>query len=152
MKKKIHEDVITGVLLELAIVFFYYKSYSIRTEDSRIFPRGTLILMAIFAGIIIFNGLRKTIAEEENTITLKGLAVPAQIFGFLVGYYFLFRLVGFFIATPIFMFVVLYRLGYRKWIKNLIIIAVFLVVVYFVFVKGLNVGINGFGYLGRLFS
>ena len=63
----------------------------------------------------------------------------------------LFYVTGYFVATAVMMIVMMLFMKRKDWKTMLIIDVVYLVIMYFVFVRMLGVNIDGFGLLGRLF-
>ena len=97
------------------------------------FPAVAIALSIIFSLIIIFDGRRKEVLQDLETLTLKSFlgAVIAVVGSWL--YFSLMREIGFLIVTPFFLLLAMYVLGLRPWRKTLIIAVPMTVIVYGIF-------------------
>lgn len=155
MKTKVHQDVYIGIGFILLNIFFFVMSRGL-SEGAEVFPRILLILMILLSVFIIGDGLKKTKEMEsgakkyESFFLLKEMEPALKAFLVVFIYVVLFYLVGFFIATALFLVLFMRYLGAENKKTILLTTAIFLLIMYFVFAKQLNVPITGFGKLRNL--
>ena len=111
-------------------------------------------MLTVLSILIIYHGLRKSKlpVEEQGpkALTVDALKIPLITWGFVVLYYILFRGIGYFAATGIMIIALMRFMKRTSWPVIIAIDAVYLLVMYFVFVRMLNVSVDNFGMLGRL--
>ena len=156
MKKEIHQDVYIGIACAALCVVVFFMNQGL-PGGAGAMPLLLDGILAILSAVIFIGGLRKSrLPEEERkkekkAFTLDAVKIPFIFWLIVAGYVFLFYAVGYFIATAVMMIVMMLFMKRRDWKTMLIIDVIYLVVMYFVFVKMLGVNIDGFGLLGRLF-
>lgn len=153
MKKQLHQDVYIGFVC-LAICLLIFALNMNLHSDAAMMPRLLGGMLAILSILIIYHGLNKSRlpAEKQGSkaLTVDALKIPLITWGLVILYYVLFNIVGYFVATAI-MIVTLIRFMKRtSWPVIISIDAVYLLVMYFVFVRMLNVSVDNFGMIGRL--
>ena len=155
MKAKIHQDVWVGCFILLFCGAFYAMTLG-KPGDAMTFPIILLCIMALMAVPIILEGVRKTKASADapvdNEIKWSKLKVPLSAFLFIAGYVFLFWLAGYFVATLVFLPAIMLHFRLRNPLQIGLVSIGYVVVIYALFVRQLNVPVLHFGYLERLLS
>ena len=142
MKKIIHSDVFVGIFLEALCVFFFLYGRKL-PKEAKTFPNIVLFLIAVLSVFVIIGGIRKT--KQMNTgvdvknISWEQIRYPLLTLAISAVYYFLFRYVGYFIATPILLICLMLIFGVRNWKPLVFIPAGYLVFTYILFVWQLGV-------------
>ncbi len=151
MKIKVHQDVYIGIGIIIFCAAFFIKTTKL-PSGAAIFPVMTLGMLALLACWIVWDGFRKTKAEKnnDNTISLSKLKVPFITFLFISGYIALFSLTGYFIATIVFMVLLMRYFRMKSWKQILLISTGFIFIIYLMFVKQLNVPVLNFGYFEQV--
>ena len=114
-------------------------------------------ILAVLSVVIFIGGLRKSNLpaeerkDEKKAFTLDAIKIPFIFWLIVAGYVLLFYCTGYFVATAVMMILMMLFMKRKDWKTMLIIDVVYLVIMYFVFVRMLGVSIDGFGLLGRLF-
>ena len=145
LMKKIHTDVYVGIAMIGLAVFFLWGASLIKVNVSRVVPRlygycliglsVLLIIDGIFKSIKASNGTGSPLPIINKTEVFWGLATWVVLFA----YYLLFKYIGFFPATIIFMIGSMLALKQRNWKVIAITVTSVLGVIYIVFVQLLNV-------------
>ncbi|MFD2924893.1 tripartite tricarboxylate transporter TctB family protein [Halobacillus naozhouensis] len=148
MTNKIHQDVFVGGAIVAICVVFYINSLDL-ADQAASYPRGVLAIFALFAVIIIINGLKKTKQErsgqeveyddEEEDLSMKLLESPLVVLGIVIVYGVLVSLIGFFPATVLFMSGFLLYRGVKDWKSYLYTVVGINLFIYLLFVMQLNV-------------
>lgn len=152
MKKQIHQDVYIG-FAALAVCMAIFALTASLPSDAAMMPRLLSGLMAVLALLIIYHGLAKSklpADQQKKLITWDGLKVPLITWGLVLVYVVLFNLTGYFIATGIMIIVLMRYMKQTSWKLIIGIDVVYLLFIYFVFVRMLGVAADGFGMLDRL--
>ncbi len=155
MIKKVHQDIYIAVGIFIFCTAGFILSIKLPSGASA-FPLMLIFILLLLACLILWDGVKKTklVAEgnsNDNSITISNLKVPLITFLIISGYFALFALTGYFIATIIFMIVFMRNLRLKSWRKILLITASFSFIIYAMFVKQLNVPVLNFGYLEHAF-
>lgn len=119
---KLSQDRIAGVILLLICTGLFYEGWSY-PADSRLFPLGLLTFLMIGAIVMIVRPARASKEEQGN---------PKKVFLttlLCVAYVALVEVLGFFVATALFMAVFMAMLGLKKPI------------VYIAAIVGVNLGL-----------
>lgn len=151
-KKRIHQDVFVGFFC-LALCLLIYLLNSSLPADAAMMPKlldGMLVVLSI---LIIYQGLRKSRlpAEERGKgMTWDDWKIPVITWGLVVAYIALFYLIGYLPATGIMLILLMRFMKRTSWPVILGIDVVYLLIMYFVFARLLNVNIDNLGLLGRL--
>jgi hypothetical protein len=156
MKAKIHQDVWVGVFIIAACVFFFAFT-SGKPGNSMLMPVILLTVLALLAIPVIVGGVRKTKSATpenpvDNSVQIKKLLTPFAAFLFIAGYVFLFWLAGYFAATAIFLPLMMLHFRLRSPLQISLVSLGFVVCIYALFVKQLNVPVLDFGHIGRLMN
>jgi hypothetical protein len=111
-------------------------------------------LLLVLSILILAQGIRKSKqpdqGQDAKRITWDGVKIPLVTWGFVLIYVVLFYLTGYFVATGVMLIVLMRFMKRTSWPMILTIDVVYLLVMYFVFARMLNVNIDNFGLLGRL--
>lgn len=156
MKTKTHQDILVGFFWVLFCAVFLLISIS-KQSDSFVFPILLLAVLALLAAWVIWDGFRKTKAatasqvSPKNTLTPQQLKAPVLTYLYIAAYVVLFNLVGYYIATFVFMVALMRYFRIVSWKQILLVTVIFILFIYFLLVRQLNVPL-GFGYLELLFA
>lgn len=144
MKSKvIHQDVYISIVLYIVLALLLTVSMKL-PKDSSIFPNMLIIGLTILNTSVLLKGINKTKSMRSegtvvNPIRWEIIKVPLIVFTFIVGYILLFRLTNFYIATSIFMIVLMKFYKVQSWKTVILVTLVFNVFIYLGFSIGLNV-------------
>lgn len=155
MKFKVHQDIYIGVLIIMFCAAFLLITANL-PKGAAIFPALMLVILALLACWITWDGVKKTKASKngtpiDNTITLSKLKIPAITYLYIIVYIALFSLTGYFISTTVFIIALMKHFHMTSWKKIILITAGFVFAIYALFVKQLNVPVLNFGYLEQVF-
>ncbi len=154
MKKTIHQDVYIGlVCFALCIgIFFQNRGLAGGAGSMPLILDG---LLTALSAVIFIRGLSKSKLPEDQqgkkAFTLDAIKIPFIFWLFVAGYVILFRLVGYFLSTAVMMIVMMVFMKRRDWKIMILIDVIYLLAMYFVFVRMLSVNVSDFGMLGNLF-
>jgi len=140
---------------------FLYQTYQLELERVRnvgggmsaaAYPRLLASLIIILSGILIvkaiFNSLRSGEEKKETPVDFKALVKSAIVFVALVVYILILKPVGYLIATPILLIVIMFLTGERKWYyivpTSILIPVILFVIIYYAFHILLPEGALGF--------
>ena len=152
MKKQINQDVIIGFVC-LALCLLFYAMNRPLPSEAAMMPNLLVGLMTVLSACILYQGVVKSKApaeEQKKLFTWDGVKIPLITWGIVLAYVLLFYFVGYFVATAIIIPVLMRFMKQTSWKLILAIDAGYLLVIYFVFVRTLNVSVDGFGLLSRL--
>ena len=165
-KRAIDSDIFVALVLFAFSAFALYNSRDFMGTDSAFLPIACIILITAFSCKILYDGIKNTIklnqtlaqmseedslaADEKKAAEKKDNKVAIIAFLYTAVYVLLFYLAGFFISTPLYFFSFARYLKKTPWKVLIITIGIFLLIVYFLFMKELGVRIGGFGRLGKL--
>ncbi|RGY95588.1 tripartite tricarboxylate transporter TctB family protein [Clostridium sp. AM58-1XD] len=140
-------EIIISVLAAFTAVFFFVEAGSFRDLatnqldiGSRSFPRLIAVLLLLFSFWQIFHAVRRTRPAGEK-ISFGNL--PTVITGMILLsiYILILKKIGYFYATPVFIFLLQMIQGCRKWVTMIIISGCFSLFAYIVFVRFLGVAL-----------
>lgn len=153
MKKQIHQDVYIGIIALLFCAFVAYLNMGLNGGAGTM-PLLLAGLLAAFSIVILINGIRKSNFPKEKQgkkfITKDVMKYPFLAWCLIGIYVLLFYLTGYILSTAIMVPVLMIFMKQRNWPVMIAIVAVFLLLVYFVFVRLLSVNVGGLGLLGRM--
>lgn len=141
--RKLNIDIYLGAILILFSAYLYFESSKIKAESAK-FPQIVILLLLALSMIVLVLGIRKTKKPEltlksDTLLNLEVIQTPVMVFVLIAAYIAAMNLAGFFIATAIFVPVMMVYYG-NKNIKAIIITDIALnLFVYLLFVKTLNV-------------
>ncbi len=153
MNRKLHRDVWVGVVLLVFSLFALMCSVKIKGQSAAV-PIALSVMMAVCAVLISLGGFRKTRelnGEYNYKMTVRGSRYALQYMGFIFLYFIGFRLLSYWIATPIFLILSMKHLKVKSWKLNITITVVYMVLSYVVFVIILKLPIYKVGIFGRFF-
>lgn len=143
MKKNEHIDGIIGIgLLIFSIITYFILipnqineiSFGAGSLSPSFFPRVASGAIGFLAIILIINNF----LLKHQTVILKFGPKSFSIILFMIAYVIGIQILGYLLATGLFLFILMLYLSRENWIKYLIIVAVFLVVNYLFFEKTLK--------------
>lgn len=151
MKTKINSDVILGILLIVvsAAIFATASGYP---SGAALYPKGLSVLIALLSASVVWTGLKK--GQEPNgkeSVTFELVKKPVIVYLMMAAYIAGFRILGFFVATPIFIFSLLFYLKGGTWKRCLLVAAIFTVLCYIGFVILMKVPLYRIGIFGKYF-
>ncbi|WMJ83695.1 tripartite tricarboxylate transporter TctB family protein [Oscillospiraceae bacterium LTW-04] len=153
MKKQLHQDVYIGLVC-LALCLLIFALNMNLSPDAAMMPRLLGGILTVLSILIIYRGLNKSKlpveAQGAKALTLDALKIPLITWGFVVLYFVLFMAVGYFLATGVMIIVLMRFMKRTSWPIIITIDITYLLLIYFVFVRMLNVSVDGFGMLGQL--
>lgn len=157
MEYKIHQDVLIGffIMIFCVIVFLIARCYPLGVK---MLPNICVIIIFLLSCSISYSGILKTYESKKqqepiiNSLAYRNIVVPSMAYIYIVGYYILFKLAGFFIATPIFMIAILRHLSVKSWKQNIQTVLFFILFLYLLFVKQFNVSVLNLGKFGTYFG
>ena len=149
MKKKYFEYISAAVLILFGIWgWFETSTWNIKSTTGKLsattYPRILFTATLLLGAVILVRTLLKLFVLKKDTDELERvidfhLSGVAGIVALLVFYIIIMEVVGFLIATPIFLFLSMLVFGERKWLRMAIISVVGSVVLYLFFVQLLGV-------------
>ena len=155
-KKQIHQDVYIGIACAALCVVVFFMNHDLPGGAGSM-PLLLDAILAVLSVVIFIGGLKKSSLpaekrkNEEKAFSIDAVKIPLIFWVIVAAYVGLFYVAGYFIATAVMMIVMMLFMKRRDWLKMVIIDVIFLVIMYFVFVRMLGVNIDGFGLIGRLF-
>jgi len=124
-------DIGVGIVLCLFSVAIYwyaeqqYAGRGVNSYGPKFFPQALSVLMLISSAALIIQALRGKALKGLEVMNKEGFIRAAVTLGLAIGYVFLMNFLGFYLATVIFLFVVMMYLGQEKlWIRILVSIVV----------------------------
>lgn len=126
-KKKFNWDWVTIGFLVLAFFIFLKGTFELKNWSSRYFPLIVLGLVLVLTIVMIVNAIRKPAPEYNFEGGKRALFIAASLLVYILIIY----VVGFYIASPIYMAVTMYLLGQRN---KKVIVLVPLAVTLFIYV------------------
>lgn len=151
-KKQIHQDVFIGFFCVALCLLIFALNMNL-PSDAAMMPRLLDGMLAVLSVLIIYQGLIKSKApaeEQKKLFTWDGLKISLVTWGLVALYVVLFMLVGYFVATAVIIPVLMRFMKQTSWKLIIAIDVVYLLLIYFVFVRMLGVSVDGFGMLGQL--
>ena len=121
--------VFTSVILYIISLYFIVGSFSIEYSQARIFPQVIGVILIILTTMYLLRNIKTNAPLKGNIIRVIGVGILAIL-------YIIFTpIVGYFVTTPIIIFLIMYYLGMRD-IKILILNPIIsTILIYLVFVK-----------------
>lgn len=155
MDKRLHRDVYVSVGMLIFCIAFINIAARL-PAGARNLPLAMLIFMTLMSLLILYDGVKKTRLADgnrpiQNGTELQDCIKPLLVFLFVVGYTVLFKVLGFFAATPVFLIALFRYLDAGSWKRILMITLGYTVVIYVVFAVFLGVPLHRIGLLGGLF-
>lgn len=128
-KLRIHPDVVISII---AILFSGVLAYEIMDypQEVRLFPLVFLGFFTLFMVIVLVRGIRKTAAKTENAEAVpesewwckwETIRNPLITAAFIIAYVALIGIVGFYIASILYMCSAMYYFGSKRIVLNALI-------------------------------
>lgn len=141
--KAIHQDVFISIAIYIVLAFLLTVSMKL-PKDSSVFPNMLIIGLAILNTSVLLKGISKTkIMKNEGTsvnpIRWEVIKMPLIVFFLTVIYIVLFRLSNFYLATTVYMVVLMKFYKIKSWKTVILVTFIFNVFIYLGFSMGLNV-------------
>jgi hypothetical protein len=146
MKKKIDMDIYIGIFIILVSLFFLWKTRGIK-PGAALFPQMLLVGSILLSIGIIWGGIRKS--KDNNATESSNKKFPFVVYICIIAYGLLFWLCGYFIASTLFLIVLMRYLQIKSWKKIIPMTLAYLMVIYLMFVWQFRVPIDNFGYIGN---
>ena len=122
-------SIFTSILIYFIALYFIIGSFNIEYKESRIFPQIIGIILIILTTIYLSNSIKKKEPIKGNTKRVLIVALLSILYVWFTPIF------GYFITTPILIFLVMFYLGMRD-IKVLILNPIISTsLIYIVFVK-----------------
>ena len=138
--KNIHYDVWISLGLFVFIGWAWYETTKFRqASETAVFPRVLLGVMAALTVIMLIGGIRKSTLESAEHLNWKSMKMPLVAAVIIAIYEALFITLGYFVATPIFLIGMFLYLKQRNWKVMISVTAIYLILVYLIFVMVLKV-------------
>ena len=153
MNKQLHRDVWVGSILLAFCLVVLYISVNISGEAAYL-PTALSIMMMACAASVILNGLRKSKPAGEPfrySMTLKD-GKNAFVFMLVIFlYYWGFKLLGYWVTTPIFLVLTQKYLRVKSWKTIALVTVIYTVITFVLFVVILKLPIYKVGIFGKYF-
>lgn len=146
-KKPFNFNYLSAVFIYVFAVAFLVNALKIKDPGSRMFPVVICVLSIIIATLIILIN-RFNWSKGTETLDFRGTKTALVMFAFLLIYVTVIEFVGFYIATPIYLYVSMLALGQKNKKAIIAVTLLFPVGVYLFFDLLLSMKIP----MGRLFS
>ncbi len=149
---RLHQDVYIGIVCLASCAFFWALNSSLPTSPAMM-PRILVCVLAVLSVMIIQQGLRRSSHSadgQDKPLTWDSLKIPLVTWGLTSVYAILFYLIGYFAATAVMLIVLMRFMKRTSWPVILTIDGVYILIMYCVFVKMLEVHIDNLGLLGSL--
>ncbi|MDO4988610.1 MAG: tripartite tricarboxylate transporter TctB family protein [Synergistes sp.] len=137
---KFNKDKFFAVAVTLISALLTAQAFSYPYESSQ-FPRFLCILMLLFSAIMLIKNLKSNTSQTTELSAASFAAatkIPVAVFGSVTIYVVGIAYIGYFVSTALFMALTMIGFGERKVLHIAAAIAVFLAVVYALFVSFLG--------------
>lgn len=124
------------ILFSVGYLFLSYnlKEYPYVPVDSDLVPKALGYLLIGLAVLLFFDkSSEKQEEKEKRKVPKKEIGVMAAVGGMVFLYIFLFEIIGFLLATALFIFICSRFLGYDKWLSNVLVSIIFPSALYYLF-------------------
>lgn len=115
VKKYLNSDIVIGILI-IILSFTLIINTEYMPEEASMFPNVVLRLSLTMGLILAIIGVRKVrnieTQKKESSTELNNIKNPLIVFGIILGFAILFRLLGFYISSAI--FIVIYMMFYGE--------------------------------------
>lgn len=128
-----------SVFLILFGIGYLYMSYNLKEYpyvpvDSDLVPKALGYLLIGLAVLLFFDKSSETEEQKKKrTVPGKEILVILAVGGMIFLYIFLFEIIGFLLATALFIFFCSRFLGYDRLVSNLLVSLIFPAVLYYLF-------------------
>ncbi|MBH0230826.1 tripartite tricarboxylate transporter TctB family protein [Halobacillus yeomjeoni] len=128
-----------SVVLILFSAGYLYLSYNLKEYpyvpvDSDLVPKALGFVLIGLAVLLFFDKSSEEEGEKKKrTVPKKEIGVMAAVGGMIFIYILLFEVIGFLLATALFIFFCSWFLGYDKWVSNVLVSLIFPSALYYLF-------------------
>ena len=147
--RKFHQDFYIGIIGLIFCAFVLFMNVDLK-GSAGVMPLLLDALLAAFSLIIFIGGLKKS--NDKKFLTYDVLKYPVFIWCLVGVYVLLFWLTGYLVSSAVMIPTLMIFMKQRNFKVIFSITAVYVLLVYFVFIKILGVSAGGLGVLGRMFS
>lgn len=153
MNKQLHRDVWVGGLLLAFCLLVLYFSVHISGQASYL-PTALSLMMMACAATVVVNGLRKSKPAGtpiHYAMTLRDSKNAFLFMFFIILYYLAFKLLGYWVTTPIFLVLTQKYLKVKSWRTIVLVTILYTVITFILFVVILKLPIYKVGLFGKYF-
>lgn len=131
-KEKVYSLSVTAISALLTVQAFRYPA------ESSHFPRFLCVLMVLFSLISLSRALKEKEQKREEVTFASTIKLPLIVFLTAIAYIFGIAYVGYFVSTAVYMIFMMLLFGERRIVPIGAAIAVFIIVIYALFVHFLG--------------
>lgn len=131
-KEKVYSLSVTAISALLTVQAFRYPA------ESSHFPRFLCVLMVLFSLISLSRALKDKEQKREEVTFASTIKLPLIVFLTAIAYIFGIAYVGYFVSTAVYMIFMMLLFGERRIVPIGAAIAVFIIVIYALFVHFLG--------------
>lgn len=144
MKLKFNLDVYLGIglfILSLIMYFFILPTqikiltYGTYGLSPFVFPKIAILGIMFLSVVLVINSFWKIEEKQYSKMVPRSWIIML----FLIGYLFLIDLIGFLVASGVFLFTLMIYLSRKNWLKYILVIFFFILINYIFFEKILKV-------------
>lgn len=153
MNKQLHRDVGVGSVLFAFCLWVLYFAMRISGQAAYL-PVALATLMMVCAATIIINGLRKSKPAGEKfsyDMSVKEGKNAFLFMAFIFLYYLGFKLIGYWVVTPVFLILTQKYLKVKSWVTIMLVTVIYTAITFVIFVVILKLPIYKIGLLGKYF-
>ena len=153
MNKQLHRDVGAGSILFAFCLWVLYLAMRISGQAAYL-PVALSTLMMVCAASIIINGLRKSKPAGEKfryDMSIKEGKNAFLFMAFIFLYYLGFKLIGYWVVTPVFLILTQKYLKVKSWVTIMLVTVIYMAITFMIFVVILKLPIYKIGLLGKYF-
>lgn len=131
-KEKVYSLSVTAISALLTVQAFRYPA------ESSHFPRFLCVLMVLFSLISLSRALKEKEPKREEVTFASTIRLPLIVFLTAIAYIFGIAYIGYFVSTAVYMIFMMLLFGERRIVPIGAAIAVFIIVIYALFVHFLG--------------
>ncbi len=153
MNKQLHRDVWVGSILLAFCLLVLYFSVHISGQASYL-PTALSLMMMACAATVAINGLRKSKpagTRMHYAMTLRNGKNAFLFMLFIFLYYLAFKLLGYWVTTPIFLVLTQKYLRVKSWKTIVLVTVLYTAITFILFVVILKLPIYKVGLFGKYF-
>ncbi len=134
------QDLVIGIVVLLVGIYGIVSAFGM-PEGTKPYTLVVMIIFAFLGGLLTFRSIyyRKTPSHDAGVVHAKEMANPMIAFIMVLVYALLLNVIGFFVTSALFMFIMMRWMGYKKIVVMLLTIAGMLAFIYVLFVYQLHV-------------
>ncbi len=134
---QINKDKIYGLGVTLISVLLTCQAFRYPPESSQ-FPRFLCILMVVFSLISLVRAIKNSEPKKEEVSFAQNFKIPCIVFATAIAYGLGIAKIGYFVSTIAYLLVTMYIFGARRIVPMVVSSAIFLIVIYALFVQFLG--------------